>query len=158
MPFTRAESPQDTIGCDRGTRSPLLPHCGVLPQRCPPCAAFPSDVCAASPRALCSELATQGQSPSPPRSALRSVCFLAKTRKAALHRWSAKQNTVLSDAVTWANGITSSDRSRITSADTNQPQQQLQYQPRWQDRDVKYILLLTQICWDDVSLTFSLNC
>ena len=83
------------------------------------------DMCPASPRALALTAPPKGRrGSSPPRAALQSACFLAKTRKAALHRWSAKQNTVLGDAVTGANRSPSSDRSRMTSVDTNQPQQQ----------------------------------
>lgn len=74
--------------------SPPPPH-GAFCRRRTPHAALPSGACAASPRALALTSPPKGtHSSSPPRAALRSACFLAKTRKAALHRWSAKQNTM----------------------------------------------------------------
>ena len=83
------------------------------------------DVSAASPRALALTAPPKGRrGSSRSRAALRRACFLAKTRKAALHRGSPKQNAVLGDAVTGASRIPSSDRPRMTSVDTNQPQQQ----------------------------------
>lgn len=115
-------------------------------------------VCRISTRTR-SDLATQGHTQLQPSQGRPPQClFFSQNQESCPSPLECQAEHNASDAVTGANRIPSSDGSRVTSVDTDQPQQQLPYQARWKDRDVKYILLSIHICWDDVSLTFSLNC